>query len=260
MRVLRFAQGNVVAIMLGLCVLACGSYDHERVNSEADAFARSYLSSVDSAPSLGAGFLDREFFPTLPSWALLESVSAELGALVSLQLETSTITTGLNRSGEMFVELTYEAEYAGGAGLVRVILRRPSAVSPWTVRGHLVSYESMTIALAEEADRFLEGYFASMASGDFDHALDLYSESFFGAVSADEWRATLSGNRHTWGRPDNRSLIEADGLRNVLTGATIIALGYTVEYENRPVIERFTISWALLDHLEGILFHEIAID
>ena len=95
---------------------------------------------------------------------------------------------------------------------------------------------------------------------DFDRALDLYSESFFGAVSADEWRATLSGNRHAWGLPGNRSLIEADGLRNVLTGATIIALGGTVEYENRPVIERFTISWALLDHLEGIVFHEIAID
>ena len=256
----RRGLSHVVAAVTGLCVLACGGYDHERTTGDADAFARSYLSSVDTAPSRAAGFLDREFFPTLPSWALLESVSAELGALASLHLETSEITTGANRSAEMFVELTYEAEYAGGAGAVKAILRRPSADSPWTVRGHMVSYESMAIALAEEADRFLEGYFASMAGRDFDAALRLYSEFFFREQPVDKWRASLAATRDTLGHPGDRSLIELDVWGSVLTGAAIIGLGYSVEYENGSATERFTVFRASRDQLAEIHHHEISTD
>ena len=256
----RRGLSHVVAAVTGLCVLACGGYDHERTTGDADAFARSYLSSVDTAPSRAAGFLDREFFPTLPTWALLESVSAELGALASLHLETSEITTGANRSAEMFVKLTYQAEYAGGAGAVIVILRRSSAGSPWTVRGHMVSYESMAIALAEEADRFLEGYFASMAGRDFDAALRLYSEFFFREQPADKWRASLAATRDALGHPGARSLIELDVWGSVLTGAAIIGLGYSVEYENGSATERFTVFRASRDQPAEIHHHEISTD
>jgi hypothetical protein len=246
--------------MTGLGVLACGSYDFERVRGEADAFARSYLSSVDSAPSRAADFLDREFFPTDPPWILFEAVNAELGELRSLEPEAVKVTTGLNRSGEMFVQLTYQAAHAEGSSGVDVILRRSSSDAPWFVRGHMVSYESMTIALAEEADRFLARYFASLADGDFDTALNLYSESFFRGVPADEWRASLAATRDTLGRPGDRRLIEADVGGNVLTGAAVISLGYTVEYENRLVIERFVVVRASRDQPKEIHSHEISID
>jgi hypothetical protein len=243
-----------------LGALACGSYDFERVRGEADAYARSYLSSVDSAPSRAADFLDREFFPTDPPWILLGAVNAELGKLRSLKPETVKVTTGLNRSGEMFVELAYQAEHAEGSSAVNVILRRSSGDAAWSVRGHVVSYESLTIALAEEADRFLEGYFASLADREFDTALNLYSESFFRGVPADEWHASLAATRDTLGRPGNRSLIEADVGGNVLTGAAVISLEYTVAYENRLVIERFVVVRASRDQPKEIHSHEISTD
>jgi hypothetical protein len=162
-------------------------------------------------------------------------VNAELGELGSLELEAATGTTGLNRSGEMFVTLDYQAMYANGPSAVKVTLRRASSDSPWFVRGHMVSYESMAIELAEETGRFLEGYFASVAGRDFDTALSLYSESFLREHPADKWRASLAATRDTLGRPGDRTLIELDVWGSVLTGATIIDLGYSVEYENREI-------------------------
>jgi hypothetical protein len=250
----------VVAILTGLSVLACGSYDGERVRDEADAFARSYLAAVDTASSRAADFLDREFFPTDPPWGLLGAVNAELGELGSLELEAATGTTGLNRSGEMFVTLDYQAMYANGPSAVKVTLRRASSDSPWFVRGNMVSYESMAIELAEETGRFLEGYFASVAGRDFDTALSLYSESFLREHPADKWRASLAATRDTLGRPGDRTLIELDVWGSVLTGATIIDLGYSVEYERLPAIERFTVFRISRDQRAEIHHHEISTD
>lgn len=250
----------VMALVTGLGVLACGSYDPVQVEGEADAFARRYLASVDTAASRAADFLDREFFPTDPPWDLLEGVNAELGELGSLELETIKVTTGVNRSGKMFVTLDYQAVHADGPSAVKVTLRRASSDSPWFVRGHMVSYESMALALAEGANRFLERYFASISGRDFDSAMSLYSESFLREQPAHDWRASLVENRDALGRPSDRTLIELDVWGSVLTGATIIELGYSVEYERRPAIERFTVFQISRDQRAEIHYHEISTD
>jgi hypothetical protein len=187
-------------------------------------------------------------------------VNAELGELGSLELETLKVTTGVNRSGRMFVTLDYQAMHADGPSAVKVTLRRASSDSPWFVRGHLVSYESMALALAEAANRFLERYFASISDRDFDTALSLYSESFLREQSVDRWRASLVENRDALGRPGDRTLIELDVWGSVLTGVTIIELGYSVEYERLPAIERFTVFQVSRDQPARIHHHEISSD
>jgi hypothetical protein len=64
----------------------------------------------------------------------------------------------------------------------------------------------------------------------------------------------------TLGRPGDRTLIELEVWGSVLTGAVIIGLGYSVEYEQRPAIERFTMFRASRDQRAEIHHHEISTD
>jgi hypothetical protein len=62
------------------------------------------------------------------------------------------------------------------------------------------------------------------------------------------------------GRPGDRTLIEFDAWGNVLSGAAVVSLGYSVEYEKRPAIERFTVFQMSRDQRAEIHYHEISTD
>jgi hypothetical protein len=46
----------------------------------------------------------------------------------------------------------------------------------------------------------------------------------------------------------------------VLSGAAVVSLGYSVEYEKRPAIERFTVFQMSRDQRAEIHYHEISTD